>query len=66
MARYQLTREDRSIGGKAQSKEAKSKAGQRGYEVTMERHPWMFSYLKYAPGMRRFKKGKFDPWKNSR
>ena len=63
MSRYQLTREDRSKGGKAQSREAKSEAGKRGFERTMERHPWMFSYLKYAPGMKHFKAGKFAPEK---
>lgn len=38
--RYQLTREDRSKGGKLQPREAKVRGGQRGFERTMELHPW--------------------------
>jgi hypothetical protein len=65
MARYVLTSQDRSKGGKSQPRDAKVEAGKKGWETTMERHPWMFSYLKHAPGMRHFKQGKFDPKKEA-
>lgn len=38
--RHQLTREEKSKGGRNQSREDKSRAGQIGFQVTMERHPY--------------------------
>lgn len=58
MPRHQLTREERSRGGKNQPREAKVLGGKRGFQTTMDYHPFFARHwLRYCPGMRREKQG---------
>lgn len=61
MPRHKFTREECQKGGRNLSREKKSEGGKKGFDTTMERHPFMFNYLKYAPGMKKFKEGVFHP-----
>lgn len=62
--RHKLTKEERQRGGKNQTRSDKVRGGKKGFEITMERHPWMSHHLKHAPGMKKFN-GSFNPRKNN-
>lgn len=54
MPRHVFTREDCRKGGRSAPKDAKSKAGKKGFEVTCERHPFFARHwLRYCKGMKK-------------
>lgn len=59
--RHQFSIDESIRGGKLQPKEAKVRGGQRGFQVTMEKHPFMArKYLRHAKGMKK-ESGRFSP-----